>query len=292
MIRRFAVVVAAVAVIATVSACSSGGAAPATSDTATGGPVDYGLTTPGTITAATTAGGAPFASVDGTGKPVGMLIELNNRIAKGMGLKTVYKTTDTPAGLGGLTSGTYDMMAVGLVESPERAESVAFTKPIFWGQNAVLVRADSKVKTLDDLDGLRVGAGTGSQQYDFAVKSLPKAQLVTEATSAGGVSQLLNGNLDAFLIGATHTSVIIPENPGKLKVALAVDQDVPGGMAINKKLTVFQKAYQAELTKMVKNGTLIDLYYKYFDTKTVPYPASMYKIWPELKQQVAAKEGK
>ncbi|GAB3002717.1 transporter substrate-binding domain-containing protein [Amycolatopsis acidiphila] len=51
----------------------------------------------------------------------------------------VHKTTTVAAGLPGLDCGQYDMMAVGLVASDERKKSVAFTEPIFWGQNVIVV---------------------------------------------------------------------------------------------------------------------------------------------------------
>ncbi|WP_051839443.1 substrate-binding periplasmic protein [Streptomyces sp. NRRL F-5126] len=266
----------ATAVVTTSTACGSDGG-----DDAGKG---YGLADSGTITAAVTAGDYPFVSPDANGKPVGMLVDLNNLIAKRMGLKIVYKTTTVQAGLPALTSGQFDLMSVGLVATPERKKSVAFTKPIFWGQNVVVVPKNSKARKIGDFAGLRVGAGANSQQEDFAKKSLTKSKLVTEPTDSTGVNQLLAGNLDALVLGSTHTGKVLEEHPGRMKVALTSPQDQPGAMAVNKKLTKFLTAYNKQLTALANDGTFLKLYQKYFPD--LPYPKKMYRYWPSIEAQV------
>ncbi|GHH71277.1 hypothetical protein GCM10018793_06190 [Streptomyces sulfonofaciens] len=275
----------AVAMATSATACGSGSDGDSGSGSS-GTAKDYGLVRSGTITAAVTAGDYPFVAPDATGKPVGMLVDLNNMISKRMGLKIVYKTTTVQAGLPALTSGQYDMMSVGLVATPERRKSVAFTKPIFWGQNVIVVPAGSKAKALDDFTGKRVGAGANSSQADFAQKSLTKSRLVSEATDSAGVSQLLAGNLDGMVLGSTHVSKILKEHPGKLRTALTSPQDQPGAMAVNKKLTKFLADYNKELTVLADNGTFLKLYQKYFPD--LPYPTQMYKFWPSIQKQVEA----
>ncbi|MGW4487178.1 substrate-binding periplasmic protein [Amycolatopsis sp. NPDC004368] len=265
---------------ASVTACGGG-------DSAAGD--DFGLAQPGTITAAVTAGDYPFVSPDATGKPVGLLVDLNNLIAERMHLKIVYKTTTVQAGLPGLTSGQYDLMSVGLVASAERKKSVAFTVPIFWGQNVVVVPNGSTAKSIPDLAGKRVGAGANSTQEDFAKKKMTTSQLVSEATDGAGVNQLLAGNLDAMVLGSTHVGQIFTEHPGKLKVALTSPQDQPGAEAVNKKLTKFLDAYNKELTALANDGTFLKLYQKYFPN--LPYPTQMYQFWPSIQQQIE-KQGK
>jgi ABC-type amino acid transport substrate-binding protein len=250
-----------------------------------GGAHGYGLLQPGVITAAVTAGDYPFVSPDPSGKPVGMLVDLNNIIADRMGLKIVYKTTTVQAGLPGLTSGQYDMMSVGLVASEERRKSVAFTKPIFWGQNVVVVPVSSTAASVADLTGKRVGAGANSSQEDFAKKSLTASQLVSEATDSAGVNQLLAGNLDAMVLGSTHVGQILEQHPGVLRIAFSSPQDTPGAMAVNKKLTKFLDDYNKELGALADDGTFLKLYQKYFPE--LPYPTQMYQFWPSIKEQIA-----
>lgn len=281
LLRLLGVVIAAAALGAQ-TACGGSDSGTNSAD----GKESYGLLQPGTITAAVTAGDYPFVSPDPSGKPVGMLVDLNNIIAERMGLKIVYKTTTVQAGLPGLTSGQYDMMSVGLVASEERRKSVAFTKPIFWGQNVVVVPAESSnVSTAADLAGRRVGAGANSSQEDFAKKSLTASQLVSEATDSAGVNQLMAGNLDAMVLGSTHVGQILEQHPTALKVAFTSPQDTPGAMAVNRKLTKFLDDYNEELGALADDGTFLKLYQKYFPE--LPYPTQMYQFWPAIKDQIA-----
>ncbi|HVV18347.1 MAG TPA: ABC transporter substrate-binding protein, partial [Pseudonocardiaceae bacterium] len=196
----------------------------------------------------------------------------------------VYKTTTIQAGLPGLTSGQYDMMSVGLVATDERKKSVAFTKPIFWGQNVVVVPSNSNATTVADLAGKRVGAGANSQQEDFVKSNMKSSQLVSEPTDSAAVSQLLDGNVEAIVLGSTHVGQVFGQHPGKMKVALVSPQKQPGAMAVNKKLTKFLAAYNQQLTDLADNGTFLKLYQKYFPN--LPYPTQMYQFWPSIQKQI------
>jgi ABC-type amino acid transport substrate-binding protein len=246
----------------------------------------YGLIHPGTITAATTADDQPFVTLDNTGKPTGMLVDLNSLIAQALGAKVVYKTTDLNSAFAGLTAHQYDLISVGLVATPERKKNVAFTKAIFWGQNVVIVRADSPAKSAADLTGKRVGASQNSNQADYTKQHLPKSTLVSEPSDTAAVSQLLNGNLDSAVMGSTQASIVMPQHPGKLKIIISAPQDNPGALAINKTETKFVAAYDEQLTKLVDQGVLLKLYNKYFAQIHLPYPSKMFTIWPQIQQQL------
>lgn len=283
--RTLGVVAAALTAATVLAACGSSDSSSGSS----GGP-DYGLIDSGTITAAVVPGDYPFVSPDASGKPVGLLVDLTNLIASRMHLKVVYKMTTVSAGLPGLTSGQYDMMAVGLVATPAREQSVAFTKPIFWGQNVVVVPSGNNATTLGAFAGKRVGAGANSTQEDFAKASMKSSQLVSEPTDSAAVSQLLDGNLDAIVLGSTHVGQIFQQNPGKLKVAVTAIQANPGAMAVNKKLTTFLSDYNTQLSALANDGTFLKLYDKYFPN--LPYPTQMYQYWPSIQQQVAKQGNK
>ncbi|MGW4489714.1 substrate-binding periplasmic protein [Amycolatopsis sp. NPDC004368] len=210
------------------SAC--GGGDPAAND-------PYGLAVPGTITAGVPQGDAPFVSPDATGKPAGMLIDLNDLIAKRMGLKITYKLSTVGAGLPLVTAGQYDMMIADLTMSEERKRNVAFTTPFYVDANDVLVRADSPVKTVADLDGKRVGVGIGSAQADFAAKTLPKATIVSVQTNATGIDQLLGGNVDGFIVSSVQAITVFAQHPGKLKTGVSVQNPLREAMAVRKDST-------------------------------------------------------
>lgn len=273
--------VLAIALAAVTAGCGSGGSGDAASN-------KYGLAESGTITSALTAGGAPFASIDGSGKPFGLLIDLNDTIAKNLGLKMAYKTTDLNGAFAGITANKYDLLSIGLVATAERQKSVYFSKPIYYGENALIVPADSTVKAAGDLAGKRVGAGANSTQYDFAKQALTQSTLVSEPTNSAAISQLQSGNLAAIVLGGTQASTLMKTSSSKFRIAFTVQQTTPGAIAINKNETAFQKDYEAQLARLVDDGTFLKLYDKYLGVLKLPFPTSLYSTWPNLKAQVDA----
>ncbi|MEV6849659.1 ABC transporter substrate-binding protein [Actinoplanes sp. NPDC051411] len=273
--------VLAIALAAVTAGCGS-------DDSKSDGSNKYGLAQGGTITSALTAGGVPFASVDASGKPVGLLVDLNNIIAKNLGLKIAYKSTDLNGAFAGITANKYDLLSIGLVATPERAKSVYFTKPIYYGTNAVIVGKDSAVTGAADLTGKRVGAGANSTQYDYAEKSLAQAKLVSEASNSAAISQLEAGNVNAIVLGGTQASTLMKTSSSKFKIAFTAQQTTPGEIAINKNLKTFQTDYEAQLAKLVEDGTFLKLYDQYLGVLGLPFPTSLYSTWPTLKAQVEA----
>lgn len=289
---RYLALLAVAASVAAATACSSS-SAPGSGSGGSGsgsspGGDSLGLIQDGTIQSAITAGGAPFATTTKGGDPEGFLIDLNNQIAENLGVKITYKVTTTDPALAGLTAGKYDMLSIGLVATPARAQNAFFSKSIFYGFNDVVVKAGSPVTSPAGLTGKRVGVSLGSTQYDYAKATLTKATLVDEALNATAITQLTAGSVDAIVLGGTQAGTLMKQSPGKYKVAFGAAQTSPGAVAISKKETGLQTAYNAQLTKLVNDGTFLKLYDKWIAPLGNPFPAALYSTWPTLKSQVAA----
>ena len=282
-LARITAIAAAIAAAVSVAACSSssGGSASANSN-------PYGLAEAGTIQSALTAGGAPFATTTAGGQPEGFLIDLNNEIAKNLGLKITYKLTTTDGGLSGLTAGKYDLLSIGLVATPARAKNASFSKPIYYGYNDVVVKAGSPINSVASLAGERVGVSLGSTQYDYAQASLKDATLVSEPLNATAISQLTSGTVDAIVLGGSQAGTLMTQSPGKYKVAVSTQQTSPGAVAVNKGEPKLLAAYNAQLTKLVDNGTFLKLYDKWIAPVGAPFPTALFTTFPALKAQVAA----
>lgn len=278
---RFGALLAVGLVTAVLAGC--GGANGDSSAPSRSGVEDLDLIHRGTITAATVAGSPPFSGVGQDGKPAGLLIEVNETIAKRMGLKIVYRTISESGAFAGITTNQFDMLSIGLVEDPQQAHAVAFTKPIYWGVNATLVPVSATESKPADFAGKRVGGSGQSAQFLYAQQTFKTATVDSEASNASGLSQLLDGNIDGFVVGGTQAGVILAQHPGKLKIAMTTPQARPSAMAINKNEPKFQKAYAKQFANLVNDGTFLKLFYKYLPT--TPYPTDMYRFWPSLEQQ-------
>ncbi len=280
--------VAAIAAAISVAACGSSGSAGSGSASApASGAASLGLIQAGVIQSAVTVGDAPLATVTKDGQPEGLLVDLDNAIAKNLGVTISYKTTTTAAALAGLTAHHYDLLSVGLSVTPARQQEVAFSKPIYSSSNSVVVRVGSSFSSPASLAGKRVGASVGSTQYNFAKATLPTATLVAEQLNSTAITGLQSGTLDAIVVTNTEAGTLITETPGKFKVAYSVPEDTSSAVAIGKQETGLQTAYAAQLAKLVSNGTYLKLYDKWIAPLGQPFPVKLYDVWPSLRAQVA-----
>lgn len=241
----------------------------------------YGLIEPGTIRSATQTGQPPFAYAEDSGKPTGFIVDVTDEIAKRLDLKVDYKSTSVTGSLSGLTAGQYDLASSGLGVTEERAKSVDFTKPLFWSTVVVLTTDKSKLSAFADFNGKRVGVVTGSSQEAQLPTRIPKASPVRFQTQNAAVSQLLNGSIDAFLVGGPDATEFVKQYKG-LRKAVSAPIDHPTSMAVPKNHSAFLKAIDKEIAAMVADGTYAKLYRTYFDTRPAP---ELLAAWPALKSQ-------
>lgn len=276
---RVAAAAAAIAAAASLTACSTSSGSSASNP--------YNLVQAGTINSAIVAGGAPFSTTTKSGQPEGFLVSLDDIIAKNLGLTISYKvTTDDPA-LAGLTARKYDLLAIGLVATPARAKNAAFSKPIYYGYNDIVTKAGSSVTSAAGLSGKRVGASLGSEQYDYAQASLQGATLVSESLNSTAISQLGAGTVDAIVLGGSQAGTLLAQAPGKYKVAFTAPETSPGAVAVAKSEPKLLAAYNAQLTKLVNNGTFLKLYDQWIAPAGQPFPTTLYTTFPSLAAQVA-----
>ena len=273
VVRGAAVTVLAAA---TLTACASGSAP------AAGNP--YGLVQTGTLTAAVSTDQPPFASAGTDGRPRGFIVDLTNEVAKRLGLKVVYKATTTTAALQGLTTGQYDLAASGLGVTADRQKQVAFTDDLFWSTTAVLTKAGAPTE-LSGYAGKSVGVVTGAVQQEF-VKGEMSGSVETDFSSeTAAVSQLLSGDLDAFVVGGPDAEAYLKQYPG-LKISYSAPVDHPTAMAVPKGGTALLKAIDGKLAAMVADGTFLRIYRTWF---TEPPQPRLLAAWPALAAQVSAK---
>ncbi|GAA4600769.1 ABC transporter substrate-binding protein [Actinoallomurus liliacearum] len=264
------------------------GVAAALSLTACGGGASkddpYGLETAGTIEAAVSTDQPPFASASKAGAPQGYIVDITNEVAKRLKLKVNYKASTVPAALQGLTSGQYDLAASGLGVTAERQKQVSFTKALYWSTTAVVTRTDESASQVTDFRGKQVGVVTGTVQEAFIAQKMTGARKVQFPNQNAAVSQLLSGNLDAFVVGGPDAEAYLKQYK-KLKIATSAPVDHPTSMAVQKKNTKFLQAVDAQLTAMVGDGTFLRLYKKWF---TEAPADDLVSVWPALKSQLGS----
>jgi polar amino acid transport system substrate-binding protein len=109
-----------------------------------------------------------------------------------------YITYDTAGKMANaVRAGAWDVAF--LAVDPARASDIAFSRPYVQIEGTYLVRRDSPLHGIDDVDrpGIRVAVADRSAYALFLTRHLKHATLVKAPTSNAAVELFLSGNLDA-----------------------------------------------------------------------------------------------
>jgi len=115
---------------------------------------------------------------DSSGKPVGYDIDLLNQLASDLKVKlNIIDVPDNAANISNVQSGKADLVSAGLVNTPKRSLVLNFTKGYVPYTQILMVRTDSGIHSVDDLNkpGKVITALQASTAFFRAQLLFPKA---------------------------------------------------------------------------------------------------------------------
>ena len=180
--------------------------------------------TNGTLRIATDNEAPPFVYIKDR-KLAGYDVDIITRFCKAKGYRPEITSINFSSVLPAVQSGKSDVGIGAITITPERAESVNFTEPVYTGGAMLLVRkteqditADSSsgeeyFSTVSDLDGKRIGVTTGSMHADTVRELLPNAQVSFFDSTANLIGALTAGKIDAVARDDVISLAAERENP-------------------------------------------------------------------------------
>jgi ABC-type amino acid transport substrate-binding protein len=120
-------------------------------------------------------------------QPAGYDVEVAKLIAKDLEVDPVFEEAVVAARIIGLQGGKYDVVLGGTANKPSRALSVVFTRGYIPYQQVLLVKASSRVKTLDELNdpkytiSCQIGATAEFRARELFPKATIKPLQINEA---------------------------------------------------------------------------------------------------------------
>ncbi len=202
-----------------------------------------------------------------TGKLQGFDIDMAREVTHHIDPKLKVKLTQVTSGtrVPMLLNGNIDAVIATMTITPERQKVVAFSDPYFNAGQAIMVRKDSKIKSVKDLNksGVRVLGVTGSNSEQNMKKAAPKAKVVSLPDYATAMTALKTGQGDAL----TSDSGILyglAYGDQKVKVVGKTFTEEPYGIALDKNNPKLQKKVNQAIKKMRKDGSYDHLVKKWF----------------------------
>jgi polar amino acid transport system substrate-binding protein len=226
----------------------------------------YDLVDAGTLTVCSDIPYPPFefeGGDNGTGY-TGFDIDLLGAIAEKLDLKLSVQDVGFDALQSGTTlaSGTCDVGASAMTITDERKANIDFSDPYYDSLQSLLVRTDSGIKSIEDLDGKNVGVQQGTTGEAYATENAPGAVLVQYPSDGELWPAIQAGAIDAILqdqpVNLEHEKA-----DSTYKIVETYNTDESYGFA-------FEKGAKTKLLEAV-NGALKDLrdsgeYQKIYDT--------------------------
>lgn len=224
----------------------------------------------------------PFAYLDDEQKPIGYSMDLCYRIVEDVKkrlaipeLKVTLNPVTSQTRIPLISNGTIDLECGSTTNSVERQKQVAFSVTTFVTGIRLLVKSDSQVTSLQDLDKKPVVTTTGTtsdrlikeyeQQHHIKVKDLygkdhAQSFLMVETGRAAAFV------MDDVLLAGLIANAKQPESFKMIGEPLRIE---PYGLLLRKDDPSFKEIVDNTLKQMMENGEMEKIYTKWF-TNPIP----------------------
>lgn len=196
----------------------------------------------GTIVMATSPDYPPYefeVNKNGKSRIVGMDVDIMKKVAKDLGVKLVIKSMSFDSVLVAVETGKADVAMSGINPTDERRQSVDFSEIYYnGGQSFLIDKTDAnKYKNQSDLANKKIGAQTGTLQYNLAKKEIPGATVKGMDKSTDLVLALKTHKIDALGIETPTAEAYIKNDPDLVMIKSNYDlnkNDTGSAMALKK----------------------------------------------------------
>ena len=237
----------------------------------------------GTIVVGHRESSIPFSYLDGNQKPVGYSMDLCNKVVEAVkkelkmpALVTKLTPVTSQTRIPLMTNGTIDLECGSTTNSLERQKQVAFGVTTFVSPVRMVVKADSGIKSLSDLNGKAVATTTGTTS-DRYIKQNEKGQSIDVKNVYGkdhaeSFLMVETGRAAAFVMDEVLLAGFIAsaKNPKDFALAGPALSTEPYGIMLRKDDPQFKAVVDKTLTDLMKSGEINKIYAKWFTSPIPP----------------------
>lgn len=252
-----------------VSACGSGGQQTSGSGGAeTGGQQPAGGAAEEKVyVVGTDAAYPPFQMLEAD-KISGHDIDVMNAIAEAGGFKIEWRNTGWDPLFDGLDRGTVDIGISSITITEDRKKKYDFSEPYFEANQLILVKEDSTVTKLADLEGQNIGVQGGTTGEEVVKKAFGDTYsgLKSYDDMPSAIDDFFNGRVAAAVGDNGVIAYYANKNPNA-KFKMIQDDSFEKeyyGIMVKKGNTEIMEKINAGLKTIKENGKLQEIYNEYF----------------------------
>ncbi len=192
----------------------------------------------------------PISSVDYAD---GYDVIIATKIAEAIGREVEIVKTDWDSLIPSLNAGAIDCIIAGMTETPDRAEVVSFTTPYYESQMVVIVRADSDLTNITDIQQLsgRKVLGQINTTYDEIIDQINGVEHLTPLDNYPRmILSLQSGEADAITAELPVANGVVAANPDLAIVTF----DEGKGFVVDTSVSIAVAKENEELLSQIQNA--------------------------------------
>jgi len=255
----------------------------------------------GTVTIGNRESSIPFSYLDDKQQPVGYSMDLCNKVVDAIkaelkmpNLKVAYNPVTSQNRITLMQNGTIDLECGSTTNSVDRQKQVSFGNTTFVTGIRMLVKADSGIKDIAQLDGKAVVTTTGTTS-DALIKASEKGKHIDVKNIYGkdhadSFLMVESGRAAAFVMDDVLLAGLIAnaKNPKEFAIVGDAFRVEPYGIMIRKDDPQFKALVDKTLAGLMKSGEINKIYDKWFMNPIPPKGVNMnLPMSKELKDAIA-----
>ena len=260
-------IIAVFAVLALVIACFAacgGKTEPQATDTdaTTAEIVENPAPTGESLVMGTNAAFPPYEFVAEDGSYAGIDVEIANAVAEKLGKTVEVKDMEFDSLIPAVAGGSIDFVMAGLTVTDERKETVDFSDTYATGVQVIIVKEDSEIASVDDLEGKKIGVQAGTTGDIYVTGDYGQENVSQFNNGSLAVQALVNGQVDCVVIDNEPAKNFVAANEGlKILETEYITEDYAA--AFSKENTGLRDQFNAALAELIADGTVKTIVDKY-----------------------------
>lgn len=216
----------------------------------------------GKLTMGTNATFPPYEYTDDSGKIIGIDAEIAAAVAEKLDLELEIKDMEFDSLLTAVQGDSIDIVFAGLTVTDERKQSVDFSQTYATGVQVVIVPENTKIKSIDDLEGKKIGVQEGTTGDIYCTDEFGQDNVKQYKNGALAIAALNNKQIDCVVIDNEPAKAFVSANKGLkiLETEYAVEDYAA---AMNKNNKELQEKVNKAMEELTEDGTIKEIIGKY-----------------------------
>lgn len=214
---------------------------------------------------ATNAAFPPYEYYE-NGQIVGIDAEIAKAIADKLGMELRIEDMEFDSIIAAVQTGKADIGMAGMTVTEDRKLNVNFTDSYATGVQVVIVKEGSSIKTIDDLNGKKIGVQTSTTGDIYASDDFGDENVERYSKGTDAVAALSAGKIDCVIIDNEPAKAFVEANKG-LKILDTEYAVEDYAICYAKENTELGKKVNNALKELIADGTVQKIIDKYISAE-------------------------